>query len=141
MRVLGFDPGHKKIGVAVGNLITQRAEPILTWRIPYAQWGSEAFAQQIHYWCDEWRPQQIIVGYATTADGQKSPQQARSERFVGVLAELVSIPCQLVDERLSSHEASARMADLPRHQQALGLDAVAAAVIIESYLAEMGRAG
>jgi RNase H-fold protein (predicted Holliday junction resolvase) len=44
----------------------------------------------------------------------------------------------LLDERLSSHAASARLDSAGRATRALGIDAMAAAVILETYFNGLG---
>ena len=62
---LGFDYGHKRIGIAVGQTISKSASVLEI--VPVnknAQW------QRITQLIQEWRPVGIIIGMPITADGQ-----------------------------------------------------------------------
>jgi putative Holliday junction resolvase len=131
--VLGFDYGQKRIGVASGQTLTGTATPLATVQNPQlAGWG------QIDAVLAEWRPAQLVVGLPLAADGSDTTVSSAARRFAAELAARSGLPVALIDERLSSHEAEARqLADGRRHAAVRRTrDAVAAAVILETWLAE-----
>ena len=62
---LGFDFGYKRIGVAVGQRLTCTASPLPTLQ---ANEGVPRWAL-ITALIKQWRPDALIVGYPTRADG------------------------------------------------------------------------
>ena len=122
--LLAFDFGLKKIGVALGNTLTNQARPlcILT---PVTR--EQRFAQ-VGALLAEWQPDCVIVGLPLTLDGNEQPASQHSRRFAHQIEGRFRVRVRLVDERGSSLEA----------QQILGThaadDAMAAAVILQRYL-------
>ena len=131
--VLGFDYGQKRVGVASGQTVTGTATPLAT--VPNPQLDGWA---QIDAVLGEWRPAQIVVGLPLAADGSDTTVSQAARRFAAELGARCGLPVALIDERLSSHEAEARLlADGRRHNAVRRTrDAVAAAVIVETWLAE-----
>lgn len=123
--VLGFDYGTQKIGVAVGQLITRTASPLT---ILKANNGIPDWAE-IESLIDEWQPNQLVVGLPLNMDGSNSPISERAEKFARRLHGRFSLSVTTVDERLSSREARAQSTEAQ-------VDAVAAALILETWLAE-----
>ena len=88
----------------------------------------------------EWRPDAFIVGDPMTLDGGDQPARKRAQAFARELARRFSRPVMLVDERSSSVEAAQRFAferaqGGKRRRDAQILDALAAAIIVERWLA------
>ena len=88
----------------------------------------------------EWKPDGLVVGDPMTLDGGDQPIRKRAHAFARELRTRYQLPVVLVDERTSSVEASQRFAldraeGRKRRRDAAALDAVAAAVIIERWLA------
>ncbi len=135
--VLGFDYGTRLIGVAVGNRYTGQARAIDT--VPVREGAPDW--RQLDRLRDEWRPEALVVGLPLTLDGLEQPASAGARRFAAALHERYELPVALSDERHSSREAarrfaSARAAGLKRRRDAAQIDAEAAAVILERWLAD-----
>ena len=54
----------------------------------------------------EWQPTQLVVGEPLNMDGTDSDMAVNARRFSRRLAERFALPCELIDERLSSEEAN-----------------------------------
>jgi putative holliday junction resolvase len=128
---LGFDYGIARIGVAVGQTLTKTATPLKT--LP-ARDGQPDWAV-IKALLTEWRPDCLIVGLPSTADGQPHRLAAAIKRFGQRLHGRFGLPVIYIDERLSSYAAATPRGDT--------LDAVAARVILETWLnaPEFAQAG
>jgi putative Holliday junction resolvase len=88
----------------------------------------------------EWRPDGFVVGDPMTLDGGDQPARKRAMAFARELGRRFAKPVMLVDERSSSVEAAQRFAveraqGGKRRRDAQILDAVAAAIIVERWLA------
>ncbi len=134
-RVLGFDFGEKRIGVAVGQRITGTATPLTTLSSnDKPDWHSiEALIQ-------EWQPDTLVVGMPFNMDGSRSDMAEKIDRFCRQLEGRYHLPVAQIDERLSSAEAEHKL-KLQRQQgrrkkiDKLEIDRLAAAIQLESWLA------
>lgn len=134
--VLGFDVGARRIGVAVGSAFGSGARALAV--IDVHGQGPDWVA--IDRLCREWRPDGLVVGDPMTLEGGDQPARTRAQAFARELASRYRLPVALVDERASSIEAAQRFASeraegRKRRRDAGALDAVAAAVIVERWLA------
>ena len=132
--VLGFDYGARRIGVAVGNRLSgARALEVI------GNGTQGADFTRIGALLREWHPQLLLVGLPLTMDGAEQSNSRAARAFAAELTQRFGIPAQLVDERLSSHEAAQRFAarrasGQAKRKHAAALDAVAAEIIIENWL-------
>ena len=134
--VLGFDVGARRIGVAVGSPFGHGARAIAVVDV-HAQGPDWPAIDRLHR---EWRPDGFVVGDPMTLDGGDQPIRHVAYAFAGELRARYALPVVLVDERASSIEAAQRFAadraeGRKRRRDAAALDAVAAAVIVERWLA------
>jgi putative Holliday junction resolvase len=121
--VLGFDFGTRRIGVAVGNSLTQRARSLTLVDV-----DGEARWQRIAALIAEWRPAQLVVGVPRHPDGNPHELTASCERFARQLAGRHGLPVAQVDERYSSVAVDGRRDD------------EAAAVILQQWFDEAAHA-
>lgn len=119
--LLGFDFGLKRIGVAVGNTLIRRAQPLTIISEPTNDGKFAAIAGLLA----EWRPARCVVGLPLHPDGAEHEMTLRCRRFANQLQGRFAIPAVLVDERYSS-------AVLARtHGERI--DDQAAAIILQQY--------
>lgn len=83
----------------------------------------------------EWRPVLLVVGVPSHADGAEHPVGRLARRFAQRLQGRFGLRTDLVDERLTSHEAGEllRASGARGARLKAGLDAVAAQRILETY--------
>lgn len=134
--VLGFDVGARRIGVAVGSAFGSGARALAVVDV-HAHGPDWPALDRLHA---EWRPDGLVVGDPMTLEGGDQPNRKRAQAFARELHARYKLPVVLVDERASSVEAAQRFAldraeGRKRKRDAAALDAVAAAVIIERWLA------
>ena len=122
---MAFDFGTTKIGVAVGQQITGTATPVavVKARDGIPQW------LVIDRLVEEWQPTVLVVGLPINMDGTESDMSKAATRFSRRLHGRYGIRIELMDERLSTFEA--REFEAPDQ-----LDAIAAKLILETWLAE-----
>lgn len=129
--VLAFDFGEKRIGVAVGDWETRIAHALGTLK---SEARAERFAR-IAALIGEWQPVGLVVGLPFSLDGGEHAMTERCRRFARQLKGRFGLPVALVDERLTSLAAEARLKAAgmrPRARKAV-LDGVAAQEILQSY--------
>jgi putative Holliday junction resolvase len=138
--VLGIDFGTRRIGLATGNTLTGTARPLQTIRH-----DGNPF-EQLDAVIATWRPGCIVVGLPLTAAGEESDSTRAARQFDRTLGERhPGLGIDLHDERFSSRAADARFVEArregkARRRDARNLDSVAAAVIVESWLADRSTA-
>lgn len=135
--ILGFDFGEKRIGVAVGNTITSQAQALTTLHVE----SNAARLGAIEKLVAEWQPASFVVGQPEHADGQPHEVAHLAKKFGNRLKEKFCLPVAYVNETLSSNEASSLLATrgVRGVAQKAEIDAVAAQVILQSYLDERMR--
>ena len=134
--VLGFDVGARRIGVAVGNGMTGSARAVAVVDV-HAAGPDWARIEQLRR---EWRPDGCVVGDPMSLDGGDQPIRKLAQAFARELHARTRLPVAMIDERNSSQEAAGRFAaqraeGSRKRRDADLLDAVAAAVILERWLA------
>ncbi len=133
-RVLAFDFGLRRIGVAVGNRLLGSATPItvLSNSSKGPNWDQ----------CDsllrEWKPGALVVGYPINLQGNEQAITVFARQFSQQLFARYELPVVVHDERFTSRMASAqftaaRQNGTKRRKDAAMLDAVAAQIILESW--------
>ena len=138
MRIVGFDVGERRIGVAVSDVTRTLARPLGVLRPA----GLDADAVQVaaaevaRLAGEEDGVASIVVGLPRRLDGTPSTMTPRVERFARQLEAMTALPVVLQDERLSSREAESRLALREKDWRVRKerLDAAAAAVILQDYL-------
>ena len=126
--LLGFDFGEVRIGVAVGNTLTESAQPLTVLASVPTRERFERIARLIA----EWQPSALVVGRPVHPDGNPHDMTLRCERFARQLSGRFNLPVHLTDERYSSAIAQSEGAGASQ------LDAQAAAIILRQYLSEAG---
>lgn len=129
--VLAFDFGTKRIGVAVGEMMLGQARALAT----IHHEANEARFAAIEKLIAEWQPARLVVGLPLSVDGEAHDMTARAERFARQLEGRFKLPVALVDERFSSTDAEARLAEKGQgwKQRKETLDAEAAATILQGF--------
>lgn len=135
--VLGFDFGLRCIGVAVGTPLTGSARPLGTLAARHGEPDWHALDRHLH----EWHPRALVVGLPLDREGGEQPITAAARAFADRLRQRYGLDTHLCDERHSSQEAARRFAaqrasGQRRRRDNAQIDAVAAAVILESWLSE-----
>ena len=113
------------MGVASGNSLTRSATPLCT----LVEQG-EARLEAIGRLIAERRPAALVVGVPFHPDGAAHANTRRARRFAAELSSRFGLAVHEVDERYTTTEAKAG--------GARDLDAAAAALILEQFLAVGG---
>ena len=128
--ILAFDFGTRRIGVALGNSLTDSARPL---EVIEAQTADARFAR-VAALIAQWQPQRLVVGRPCHPDGAPHEMTLRCERFARQLHGRFGLPVASVDERYSS--VVSREGLRPGEPD----DALAAATILRQYLDEQRNA-
>ena len=136
--MLGIDYGARRIGLALSDATATLASP---WRLLQRP-PSEAETLRLMLKeidglvkADDGL-EAVVVGWPRRLDGSPTHQTAIVETFARSLETKIAVPVVLQDERLTSHEAEARLAtrESDWRKRKAKLDAAAAAIILQDYL-------
>lgn len=127
--VVGFDYGVNNIGLAVGNRLTNTAQPIAILKATDGQPDWEEVARHLK----DWTPTILVVGIPYTADGTETEHIKKIRKFMNRLHGRFGLPVEEVDERLSSQESEQYIKPSKKGKKGQ-LDAHSAAIIVERYL-------
>ncbi|MCH7621240.1 MAG: Holliday junction resolvase RuvX [Chloroflexi bacterium] len=135
--MMGLDLGQRRIGLAVchgtGRLV-----------IPAGHLDRQTLKQDIDRLLDIARERQIeafVAGLPYTLAGEVGAQAKRAQGFVRALRRRTNLPVYTVDERFTTYEAEGLLREAgeqPSKRRGL-VDATAAALILERFLAEENR--
>ncbi len=126
--LLCFDFGTKRIGVAVGQTLTDTATPleVIPVRNNRPDWD------RISAIIRQWQPQALLVGNPLNMDGSRQQLTACADKFAGKLQGRFRLPVLRAEERLTTVAARSRQRDKEH------IDHVAAQVILEGWLQHAG---
>lgn len=138
MRVVAFDVGAKRTGVAVSDATATLARPHGCLAGPDRVAEAVALVRQIQ---EEDAGVVIVVGLPRRLDGRETDATPRARAFASALERHLGLVVVFQDERLSSVEAESRLAVRERdwRKRKARIDAAAAAVILQDYLDEAAR--
>ena len=128
---MGLDLGEKRIGIALSDPQGILASPLIIINCHDEEADIEAILDIVR----QNQVGQIIVGLPRSMDGSIGKQAEKVKAFVQTLRNHTEVPIEFRDERLSTVSAKrlmrgVRKMDKTRH------DAIAAALILQSYLDE-----
>jgi putative holliday junction resolvase len=138
MRVLGIDYGARRIGLALSDSTATLASP---WRLIGRPSSDKETLSLLLREIEQLTNEDdglaaIVVGWPRRLDGSATSLTAEVESLAKELGQRVSLPVILQDERLTSHEAEARLSFGERdwRRRKKKIDAAAAAVVLQDYL-------
>jgi putative Holliday junction resolvase len=126
MRILAIDHGTARAGLAISDPSGTLARPLDVIEPP----DPAAAARLV----SEHEAELVVVGLPVSLSGNEGPQAKLAREFRNALAEIVDVPVETYDERLTT-----RMAQTTARAGATAPpDALAAAHLLESYLESRG---
>lgn len=136
-RVLGFDFGTKRIGVASAQAVTGTASPLapVPARDGIPDWD------KLDAVIAEWTPEALVVGLPLNMDDTESTLSQLARKFARRMVARYRLPVFMCDERLSSHSARGLLMEVQQRRKGRlpALDSTAAVLIAEAWLADPRR--
>lgn len=132
MRILGFDLGERRVGVAISDELGMLAHPLPTLEVT----GDNALAAGVKRLAAEHGAERLVVGLPLNNDGTTGPRATRVLELSERLGRETGLPVEHVDERFTSREAQRHLAAAPKkvRRQKGNLDAASAVIILQAYL-------
>jgi len=132
MRTLALDIGKRRIGVAVSDPLGMVARPVET----VQSVSLNVDVERVTEIARKLEAEMIVVGDPIHMNGDPGTMSNRVHKFGEMLGEVSGLPIDYCDERLTTVEAQRILQDsgVPPKKVRQQIDAVAAAVILQSYL-------
>lgn len=132
-RVLGVDPGDRRIGLALsdsGRKVATPLEVIHRGRDAGSDWD------RIGRIAREWEVALIVVGLPLSLDGSEGPAARKVRAEAAALADLTGLPVETYDERFTTVSAEAALTEQNVRGRARRdlVDMVAATVLLQAWL-------
>jgi len=131
--LMAFDVGSKRIGIAVADPSGSFALPVGT--ITRSNRRNDLAA--IKSYIESYGVDEMVVGDPLTLRGERGIAAHAMDEFVETLREIFTGTIHRVDERMTTAQATKSLiaADVSRRKRREVVDAMAAALILESFLA------
>ena len=134
--IMGLDFGVRKMGIALGNTLTQSASPLMQFPMDNGHPNWDKLLGLI----ETWQVSTVVVGLPLNMDGTTSPLSQRAHKFARRLnhqlqAKHLACPVYVADERLTSREAKSLAWEygLIKHEHE-PIDSIASAILLGSWL-------
>ena len=130
--LLGFDFGMRRIGVAVGQMVTRSANPLAILK------ATDGIPNWDHILAliITWQADALVVGIPVSMDGSEQPITFAARRFANKLHHRFRLPVYTMDERLTTIEAKRILTQQKKASSITPLDSYAAKLILEQWLHE-----
>ena len=137
MKVMAIDYGDARTGIAISDLT---GSIVGTTTVIHSRKGQEV-AKKIDELIKEHGVQALVMGFPRNMDGTEGPRAALYKEFAQYLQEVTGMEVKLWDERRTTVEAHNILSANNYHgkKRKNTVDAVAASLILEGYLAFLKR--
>ena len=139
MRILGIDYGDARVGVALSDPLGWTAN-----ELPQLKGGDmEAVCAEIGRIVRENNVEKIVLGYPKNMNGTVGERAEKCQLFAEELGKLIDCPVKLWDERCTTVSAHnfLNVTNTRGKKRKAVVDAVAATIILESYLGYRRNSG
>ena len=137
MRIMAIDYGDARTGVAISDLLCSITGST---QVIHGRMQEKLIASLVQI-AGENEIGEIVVGLPRNMDGSEGPRAELCRQFAARVEEATGLPVKLWDERWTTVEAHRILNDHNYHgkKRKNTVDAVAASLILEGYLAFRGR--
>ena len=132
MRVLAIDHGTVRMGIAMSDELKIIAQPLEF--IPAEPFSG--FLKRFSELLREYEVELILLGMPRNMDGSYGEASLKVREFEAMLKSSITLPVKIWDERLTSVQANRALsqAGVKKQKKRKNVDAMAAAILLQSYL-------
>ena len=132
MRVLGLDVGDRRIGVALSDALGLTAQRLTV----LEREGTAKDAAAVCALVEQHGAEAVVVGLPLTLRGDEGPQAKKVLAFAQTLRRRLSVPVQLIDERMTTVQGERALLETGASRRARKqvIDQVAAQLILQQFL-------
>ncbi len=133
MRCIGLDLGSRTLGVSMSDPSGMIAT---SFKVIRHNEEYEKLIGEVKAIVEEYKVEKIILGFPKNMNGTIGPKGELSYKFKEMLEKSIGIEVILMDERLSTVEATNILikGDISREKRKKVVDSLAATIILQSYL-------
>ena len=133
MKIMAVDYGDTRTGIAFSDIMGMMVGETSVVTAYTLERALDAVAAA----ASEKKPGRIVVGYPRNMDGSAGARAEKCAEFAKMLEERTGIKTELWDERLTTVDAHRILTEVGKHgkKHKAVVDAVAASLILEGYLA------
>ncbi len=137
MRVLAIDYGDARTGIAISDIMGM----IVGQTTVIHSRNAKKTADEIARLVKESAAERLVMGFPRNMDGSEGPRADLYREFAALVEQVTGMPVVLWDERRTTVEAHNILSDCNYHgkKRKNTVDAVAASLILEGYLAFLSR--
>lgn len=137
MKIMAIDYGDARTGIAISDPLGMMAG----FTTVIHGWKPEKVAQEIHQLVQQHRVEELVMGYPKNMDGTEGPRAELYRSFADLLEKEVGMKPVLWDERRTTVDAHRILSqnNVRGKKRKETVDAVAASLILEGYLAFVKR--
>lgn len=137
MKIMGIDYGDARTGIAISDLLCTIVGSTMVIHSRRAEKTIEEICRLVN----ENQVGEIVLGLPKNMDGSEGPRAQLCRDFAQLLESATGLPVKLWDERRTTVEAHNILSQHNYHgkKRKDTVDAVAASLILEGYLAFRGR--
>ena len=132
IRILGLDVGDRRIGVALSDALGLTAQRLTV----LERQGGSGDAEAVRALIERHAVDTVVMGLPLTMRGEQGPQAKKVEEFSEALKRRISVPIELVDERLTTVQGTRALQETHTSRRARKgmIDQVAAQLILQQFL-------
>ncbi|MCL1595066.1 MAG: Holliday junction resolvase RuvX [Actinomycetia bacterium] len=130
-RIIGLDPGERRIGVAIADPTGTIASPDR-----YIDRTKVDLAATLIALCEEFEVSVFVIGLPIALDGSEGPSAHAARAFGSLVNEATGVTVAFQDERFTSKTADSALISggVRRRERKEKRDQIAAAVMLQNYL-------
>jgi len=132
-RILGIDPGEKRVGLAISDPMGITAQGLDT----FIGGTGEAFFEHLGRLIKEYDVESVVIGMPLSMSGGKIEGTEKAERLAEKISARFDVSVILRDERMSSLEAERHLSNSRKGFVKGDIDRISAIFILQSYLDEI----
>ncbi len=138
MSIMALDVGSKRIGVAISDPTESFALPVGT----IERSNLRADLAKIEEYVDSYAVGDLVVGDPISLSGERGVATEKMDAFIAQVRSVFSGSIHRIDERLTTAQVTKTLiaADVSRKRRKEVVDKMAAALILETYLARKRNA-
>ncbi|WP_373531447.1 Holliday junction resolvase RuvX [Vampirovibrio sp.] len=133
-RILGIDPGEKRLGLAVSDPFGNFAVGLDT----LSNYEGKDLLPELAAICDRYEIREVIIGLPLHMSGEEGISAQKARELGAILTEGLKVEVAFMDERLTSKMAEQSLRDMgiqsSRHRKKGVVDQAAAMRILQDYL-------
>ena len=139
MKLIAYDIGNKRVGVAV-------SDPFMSMALPRETYWRKNFEKDIAFLAELAKKEgadRIVCGLPVNFDGSVAEQTRITQSFIDKLKEATDIEVVTADERFSTKEATRVLiaGNVSREKCKNYVDSIAASYILEDYIKKLKNTG